>query len=333
LTLKDVGEFGLLRRLGLYDRAFPSGWVGPGDDAACMPPPAYSLVLTSDLLVEGVHFRSTTTSARDLGCKAVAVNVSDVAAMGGRPLAFLVALAAPAETPVGWVEELYGGMAEAEKAFGCLLVGGDTSGGPTRVLSLTVLGVAPGPGPVTRGGGRPGDDVYVSGTLGDSALGLRLLEAGGVVRTAPERFLASRHLRPSPRLALGAAIGAGGVARAMIDVSDGLLQDLGHVARASGCGAELWAERLPLSSELVAVTAAEGIDPVGLALEGGEDYELLFAAEPLRRREVFRVAQGAGTRVRRVGRLVEGVGVQVLARGLPVAWRDLRGFDHFARRR
>jgi thiamine-monophosphate kinase len=333
LTLKDVGEFGLLRRLGLYDRAFPSGWVGPGDDAACVPAPACSLVLTSDLLVEGVHFRSTTTSARDLGYKAVAVNVSDVAAMGGRPLAFLVALAAPAETPVGWVEELYGGMAEAEQAFGCRLVGGDTSGGPTRVLSLTVLGEASDRGAVTRGGARPGDDVYVSGTLGDSALGLRLLEAGCVARTAPERFLASRHLRPSPRLALGAALGASGIARAMIDVSDGLLQDLGHVARASECGAEVWTERLPVSPELVAAAAAGETSPVDLALAGGEDYELLFTAKPFRRREVFRVAEGAGTRVRRIGRLVEGVGVQVLARGQPAALRDRGGFDHFARRR
>jgi len=333
LTLKDVGEFGLLRRLGLYDRAFPAGWVGPGDDAACLPPVGSSLLLTSDLLVEGVHFRSSTTSAGDLGYKALAANVSDVAAMGGRPLVFLVALATPADTPVAWVEALYGGLAEAEEAFACRLVGGDTSGGPTRVLSLTVLGAAPDPGPVTRGGARPGDDVYVSGTLGDSALGLRLLEAGGVARTAPERFLASRHLRPSPRLALGAALGASGIARAMIDVSDGLLQDLGHVARASGCGAEVWAERLPLSPELAASAAAGGISPLDLALEGGEDYELLFTADPARRREVFLVADGAGTRVRRIGRVVGGGGVRVLARGSPVAPRELRGFDHFTRRR
>ncbi len=334
MTLKDVGEFGLLRRLGLYDRALPGGWVGPGDDAACMPPPGSSLLLTSDLLVEGVHFRPSTTSARDLGYKALAVNVSDVAAMGGRPLAFLVALAAPSDTPVAWVEALYGGMAEAEEAFGCRLVGGDTSGGPTRVLSLTVLGEACDGGPVTRGGARPGDDVYVSGTLGDSALGLRLLEAGGAARTGPERFLVSRHLRPSPRLALGAALGASGIARAMIDVSDGLLQDLGHVARASGCGAEVWAERLPLSPELVAAAGAAGeSSPVELALAGGEDYELLFTADPPRRSEVFRVAEGAGTRVRRIGKIVGGVGVQVLARGRPVALQDLPGFDHFARRR
>jgi thiamine-monophosphate kinase len=119
----------------------------------------------------------------------------------------------------------------------------------------------------------------------------------------------------------------------MIDVSDGLLQDLGHVALASGCGAEVWTERLPLSPELVAAAAAGETSPVELALAGGEDYELLFTADPVRRREVFLVADGAGTRVRRIGRIVEGVGVQVLARDRPVALRDLRGFDHFARRR
>jgi len=330
VKLRDLGEFGLLGSLGLFGSHLPPGWVGPGDDAAVLPSPGGSLLLTTDLLVEGVHFRRATTSPEDLGYKAVAVNASDVAAMGGRPLAFTISLAAPPELEVSWVERLYSGLGQGAAAFTCPLAGGDTSSAPQVFLSIALLGTAPRPGPVLRSGGRAGDDLFLTGTLGESALGLRLLEAGTPLDTPGRQRLAGRHLRPQPRLALGAALGEEGLADALIDVSDGLLQDLAHVIRASGTGAEVWAERLPISAPLAAEARRLGLDPLDLILAGGEDYELLFAAPPAHRGRVFSAGRRTGTALRRIGRLIEEPGLGVLRRGKPLPLPSAPGFDHFA---
>lgn len=331
MKLRDLGEFGLLEALCLFGRAHPPGWVGPGDDAAVIPAPDRPLLFTTDQLVEDVHFRRRTTSARDLGYKCMAANASDVAAMGGRPLACTVCLAAPGDLPLDWIEGLYAGLAAGAAAFGCPVIGGDTSSAPLVVLSVALLGVAPAPGPVLRSGARPGDDLFVSGTPGESALGLRLLEAGDELGEPARRNLAERHRRPEPRLALGAVLGDAGLPTALIDVSDGLLQDLGHVLRASGVGAEVWAERLPVSPDLAGIAAALGVDPLPLVLAGGEDYELLFSAPPGRRAEVFDAAREAGTPVRRIGRVREARGLSLTRGGVPVAVPGALGFDHFSR--
>jgi thiamine-monophosphate kinase len=329
VRLRDLGEFGLLGSLGLFRRGPLPGWVGPGDDAAVLPAPAGPLLFTADQLVEDVHFRRRTTSARDLGYKCVAVNASDVAAMGGRPLAFTLCLAAPGDVPVEWVTDLYAGLEEGARSLGCALVGGDTSSGPAVVLSVALLGVAPDPGPVLRSGARPGDDLYVSGNPGESALGLRLLEAGGDLGGESRQALVRRHRRPEPRLALAAALGDAGLASALIDVSDGLLQDLGHVLRASGVGVELWAECLPVSPPLAEVCGALGLDPLHLVLAGGEDYELLFTVPPDRRGAVFRAARETSTPVRRIGRAIGEPGLSLTRRGAPVPLPREAGFDHF----
>jgi len=332
VKLRDLGEFGLLASLGLFAQPLPTGWVGPGDDAAVLPAPGASLLFTADLLVEDVHFRMSTTSPEDLGYKAVAVNASDVAAMGGRPLAFTVSLAAPPALDASWVDHLYAGLAQGASAFGCPLAGGDTSSAPQVVLSVALVGTAPPPGAILRSGARPGDDLFVSGTPGESALGLRLLDAGVPLDTPERRHLVRRHLRPAPRLALGATLGEQGIASALIDVSDGLLQDLGHIIRASGIGAEVWLERLPVSAALTVEAGRLGLDPAELLLTGGEDYELLFSAPPPHRPGIFAAGRCTGTPLRRIGRMTEAPSLRLLYRGEPAPVPPVGGFDHFSLR-
>ncbi len=329
MRVADLGEFGLLGTLGLFGAPLPAGWLGPGDDAAVLPPPGEALLVTTDLLVEDVHFRRTTTSPRDLGYKALAASASDVAAMGGRPLAFVLGLTLPGESEVAWVAALYQGLGEAAREFGCPLVGGDTTAGASVTLAVTALGLAPGAGAIPRSGARPGQDLFVTGWPGESGLGLALLERGAGDPGPDEARLVARHRRPAPRLALGRALGDGGLATALIDVSDGLLQDLGHLMARSGVGAEVWLERLPLSAPLTRVAARLGVEPLTPALGGGEDYELLFFADPARRRAIFAAARAAATPVRRIGRATAGAGLRLLRGGAPAHLPPRAGFDHF----
>ncbi|RMG89987.1 MAG: thiamine-phosphate kinase [Candidatus Dadabacteria bacterium] len=320
MRLADVGEFGLLDRLGLLSAGSAGG---PGDDTAVLPVGDGVLLFTADALVEGVHFRRDWGRPEDLGWKTLAVNASDVAAMGGTPWAFTLTLSAPPDLPVSWIEAFYRGLREAARAFGCFLAGGDTTAARDLTLSLALLGRTRSP--ILRSGARPGDDLYVSGFPGESAAGLALLQAG---REARFPHLVRRHLRPEPRLALGAALAGSGAASALIDVSDGLLQDLGHLARASGAGAEVWAERVPVSADLGRAAEGLGADPRGWVFGGGEDYELLFSAPPGRRGAVETLARAAATPVWRIGRFTPEPGVRVLAHGAPWAPRRA-GHDHF----
>lgn len=329
MRVAELGEFGLLRELGLANVDLPSGWLGPGDDTAILPPPTGGLLFTADLLVEGVHFRTDTCPAADLGYKTLAVNVSDVAAMGGRPLAFTLSITLPGKTSVSWVRDLHRGLREAAAAFDCPLVGGDTTSGPVVTLSVAVLGEAPAAGAVRRSGATPGDDLFLSGWVGESALGLRLLEAGAEAEVPDGPALMRRHHRPEPRLALGRALAEAGLATAMIDVSDGLLQDLGHVLTASRAGADLRLERLALSPALRRGAERLGLDPREAALAGGEDYELLFTSPPGHRAAVFAAARAAATPVRRIGAVRPGEGLTLWEGDRPVAPPGRGGFDHF----
>ena len=325
MRLRDLGEFGLLESLGLLRPARPGpGWVGPGDDTAVLPLEGRNLLLTADALVEDVHFRIPSVPPRDLGYKAVAVNASDVAAMGGEPWALTVTLTAPGSLEAAWVRELYAGLGEACAELGCLVAGGDTTSGAQVVLSVALVGTCGRP--VLRSGGRPGHDLYVSGHPGESAAGLAMLERG----EAPDHPLVRRHLRPSPRLALGQALARGGLASAMIDVSDGLLQDAGHLTRACACGADVWLERLPVSRRLRVAAAGLGRDPLELVLGGGEDYELLFSCPADRRGAVEAAARAAATPVARIGRLAARPGVRTLRDGRPAPLPDRTGYRHFA---
>jgi thiamine-monophosphate kinase len=279
-----VGEFGVIARVLARSGTAALAEVGPGDDAAVLRAPDGRVVACTDVLVEGRHFRRDWSSGADVGHKAAAANLADIAAMGAVPTALLVGLACPADTPTGWLEEVAAGMAAECAPFGAAVVGGDTvASAPDSqavVLSVTALGDLGGRAPVTRSGARPGDVVAVAGRLGWSACGLAVLRRGF---TSPIAAV-SAHRRPTPPYAAGPAAADAG-ATAMCDTSDGLLADAGHLAADSGVLVEL--DRVALTRAFVdppgplqQVAAALGGDPLVWVLTGGEDHALLatFAA-------------------------------------------------------
>lgn len=302
------------------------GALGLADDAAVLDiPPGRRLVIAADAMVEGVHYLPGDPPGT-VGKKLLRVNLSDLAAMGAAPLGYLMTTSLARGTSEDWIAGFVAGLAEDQREFGLAVLGGDTTAtpGPT-CLSLTILGtVAPGAA-LTRAGARAGDEIWVSGTIGDGALGLRVLQ--GSLPADAEGFLARRYRLPQPRLALGQAIA--GLARAGMDVSDGLVQDLGHLCRAGGCGAEVEAAAVPLSAPARALlAAAPALLPVVLA--GGDDYELLFAVAPADGPAIAARAAAAGVPVARIGRFVEGAPEVAVrdpdGRPLPLA---RGGWSHF----
>ena len=289
-TLGDLGEFGLISRL--LERVPVRGdavVVGPGaDDAAVVQVGDRSLIATADLSIEGRHFDRRFSSPSDIGWKALTVNVSDIAAMGGRPLWALLSIGAPADTAVEVLEQLYDGIAEAARAQGVLIIGGDTVGADVLVVSVALLGEPGSAGPVTRGGAHEGDLLCVTGALGAAAAGLALLRSGedgdGEARALLARFpgLAEAHRRPIARVREGRAAAEAG-ARAMIDVSDGFSQDARHLHEASRIGGGLDPDAVPRAEGVVEADAwMHARDPVhrSFALNGGDDYELIMAVPP-----------------------------------------------------
>lgn len=301
------------------------GSLGLADDAALLDPPAgRQLVLAADAMVAGVHFLPD-DPPETIGRKLLRVNLSDLAAMGAAPLGYLMTTAFPRELPDAWIAGFVAGLAADQREYGLAVLGGDTVATPGPIsLSLTILGtVAPGAA-LRRLGARAGDQIWVSGSIGDGALGLRVLQ-GKLADASGD--LARRYRLPEPRLALGAALA--GVARAAMDVSDGLVQDLGHLCRAAGCGARLEAAAVPLSPAARALVMA---DPalLALVLTGGDDYELLFVAPPGAAAMVEARAAAAGTPVTRIGEFIEG-SEEVLVQGpdgAPMAL-PVGGWSHF----
>lgn len=268
-TLADVGEMGVVARLlaGL-----PGGdgvLVGPGDDAAVVAAPDGRSVLTVDLMVEGRHFRRSWSSAADVGHRAAARSLSDVAAMGGRATALVVGLAAPPDLPVAWVLELAQGVVAESALVGAVLVGGDTVRADSVVVSVTAVGDLAGREPLRRGGAHPGDVVAVTGRLGWAEAGLAVLTRG----FRSPRVLVEAHRRPQPPYAAGPAAAAAG-ASALVDVSDGLVQDLSHVAAASGVTLDLDPQAFTVPEPLRDVASALGGDPLRWVLAGGDDHAL-----------------------------------------------------------
>ena len=283
MKVSELGEFGLIARLAEALAAQPAAdsasrlAVGIGDDAAVWRVDGGALIATTDTLVAGVHFLPKRTPWRDLGWKALAVNVSDIAAMGGTPEFALVTLAVPEDTQVESIDELYAGLAEAAAAYGVAIAGGDVVRSPTFLISVTLTGRAEVDGAgepliLRRNAAQAGDLVAVTGHLGGSAGGLRALRQGEP-DTEASRSLIERHLRPQARLQAGRAALAAGV-RCAIDVSDGLLQDLGHVCQASGLGAVVRGDKLPIDPALG--HARDLGQALRYAAAGGEDYELLL---------------------------------------------------------
>jgi len=326
MKLKELGEFALIAAIKEMAAAGAGVIKGIGDDAAIMrPSPGMVALVTTDLLLEGVHFNLDFIDPYRLGKKAVAVNLSDMAACGGTPTAFLVSLAAPAQTEMAFVRSLYQGMLEQAQEFKVSLVGGDTSRGERLLISITVMGEAKEGEVVYRTGAQKGDHIFVTGTLGDAALGLAQLKKG-----KREGEAITRHLAPIPRVREGREIARQGLANAMIDISDGLLADLGHIAEASTVGAEIRLSQIPLSEEYRKEAAGYNADTYALALIGGEDYELLFTASPAKEGAVRNVAREMGIPITMIGEIIDASGVVKIYREDGKEYRiGQRGHDHF----
>ncbi len=268
-TVAAIGEFGLIRRVTEGTPQPSTTLLGPGDDAAVVAAPDGRVVVTTDALVEGVHFRLDWSTPTQVGRKAVAVNLADIAAMGAVPTSVVVALACPGDTPAAVVTELLEGMAAEARRVHVGVVGGDMVRADNMVVSVTALGDLGGRPPVTRSGASPGDIVAVCGRLGWAAAGLAVLGRG--FRSPVSVVNAQRC--PDPPYAAGPAAALAG-ATSMIDVSDGLLADLGHLAESSGVGIDVQTDRLTVAERLVDVGAALGADPMHWVLTGGEDHAL-----------------------------------------------------------
>ncbi|WP_313147488.1 thiamine-phosphate kinase [Diaphorobacter nitroreducens] len=324
-----MGEFDLIARY--FTRPVRRATLGVGDDCALLSvAPGMQLAVSSDMLVEGRHFFADVDPAH-LGHKALAVNLSDLAACGARPLAFTLALALP-RVDAPWLQAFADGLLRLADAHQCELVGGDTTQGPLN-LCVTVFGEVPTGQALLRSGARVGDDIYVSGTPGEARLALDALRGRLALPPAALQQLRPRLEQPTPRVALGLALR--GVASSAIDVSDGLLGDLGHILKASGVGACVDAT---VATNLLAASAQQAgatadFDAQTLmqcALAGGDDYELVFTAPPAQQAAVQAAAQASGTRATRIGRVEPAPGLRVVdSQGQPVA-QHFASFDHFA---
>jgi len=274
MKVSDLGEFGLIELLAkIVGTAGGDVLVGIGDDAACWRTDASIQLATTDALIQDVHFTLSTTTWRELGWKALAVNLSDIAAMGGWPKYALVSLGLPGDTEVEQVAELYEGMMELARLFHVAIVGGNVVASPLVMLSLTLVGVAQNI--LTRSAAAPGDRIAVTGYLGASAAGMVMLQRGLEFDEEVAAALREAHLKPYPRVVEGQTLAHHGV-RAAIDLSDGLVGDLTRLCQASGVGARLFCHRVPIHP---LVLQSFGGDSISLALSGGEDYELLFTAK------------------------------------------------------
>jgi len=324
MRLKHLGERRVISRIRRTFGEYRADiLLGIGDDAALVRGPSH-LLLTTDILVEDEDFRVADHPPRLLGRKALNVNLSDIAAMGGRPLHALVGMALPGDIDESWLRQFMAGFRSAAREVGVALVGGDLSQAEKIMISVMVTGEARFP--VKRGGARPGDAVFVSGTLGDAAGGLRLLEKGGIRGVVKAvRPLVGAFLDPAPRLKLGALLAGRKLASAMIDLSDGLSVDLAHICEESGVGAEVEAARVPISEALTRFAR----DPLDMALNGGEDFELLFTVRPAKLAAVEALARRH--RLTRIGRITAGRKIRLVTRDKKSKPLRAGGFEHFSR--
>jgi thiamine-monophosphate kinase len=332
VKLSDLGEFGFIARLARpFLSGLPRGVTGIGDDCAVLPwTKKERLLVTTDMLVEDRHFLRSGISARDLGYKSLAVNLSDIAAMGGRPRWAFLSMGIPSGIELDWLDDFFRGWREAAKPSGAILLGGDTTKSPDRlVVNVVVLGTVRSGREKFRSTAKPGDIIVVTGNLGDSGAGLNVLLNGGP-RDRDERRLLRSHNRPRPHLEEGAWLASRPGVRAMMDVSDGLDSDIRRMMGPSKVGAEIELDRLPLSPSMVRVARRRGWNSVETAATGGEDYCLLLTVEPSRFKSL------AASFARRFGRPLTAVGtirprsrgLRYFSNGRPTRLEG-RGFDHF----
>jgi len=332
MKLSDLGEFGLIERFsGRFLENLQRGIVGIGDDAAVIPwDEGHSLLVTTDMLVEDTHFLRGAITPRDLGFKSLAVNLSDIAAMGGKPLSFFLSLGLPPDIEVAWADGFFAGLHELAAVYGVGLLGGDTTKSLSAiVINITALGRAENRHIKLRSAAREGDVVCVTGTLGDSGAGLRLLLENSPGGGDAEALIA-RHNRPAPHVAEGHWLGAHDQVRAMMDVSDGIDSDLRRIIEKSNCGVDINLDKLPLSQELTRVGKLRGWDARELAATAGEDYCLLLTAAadkfPVLNKEF---AARFGRSLHQIGTVTTKAGdLKYFDKGQPAVLKK-GGWDHF----
>lgn len=328
-TLKDIGEFGLIKKIRTWNAVSrPEVVRSIGDDVAVIDIGTKALLITTDILIEDIHFERSWIAPYDLGKKALAVNLSDLAAMGGTPKYFLVSIGLPKTLPLSFISLLYRGLKEEAKRFQVDLIGGDTSRSPKIIINICLIGEGRMGNLLFRNGARVGDDLYVSGTLGDAALGLKILQDKRL--TKKPNGLIAKHLSPIPRIELGQALARDHVASSMIDISDGLLHDISHILEESRVGARIWEDSIPLSDLYRRWIGRYSKAPYRIALSGGEDYELLFTASPKKRTKISSISRSLNIPITCVGQILyEKEGVQLIGRDSKEIPLNRLGFDHF----
>ena len=337
--LADIGEFGLIDRIDnlIRKEGVRSSRItlGLGDDtAAFLPHRGYEILITCDSLVENRHFLSEHITPFDLGCRAMTQNISDIGAMGGRPLYALVSLGLKRDTPVPWIEALYRGFLKELNPLEAAIIGGNlTEAGDRLFIDITLIGEVPQGRGVRRSGAKPGDLILLTGFPGESAAGLQLLLQNGNDQYLTTHPLVRRYLVPGHRASLGAVLARTGLVTAMIDISDGFLGDLGHICRQSGVGAEIFIEKLPIGEALKQAALQLRRDPYDFVLGDSDDYELIFTCRPEHAGRLCTLADPeAQVLITEVGRITEAGGQirLILADGSSRLTRPA-GWDHFKR--
>jgi thiamine-monophosphate kinase len=332
-TLKDLGEVGIIRLIqGKVSQELPSHVKkGIGDDCAVLETSGDRVLLvTTDTLIKGIHFTDRTISPEALGWKALAANISDIAAMGGTPLTAFLSIGMKAESKVSFLESFMAGFNTLAEKTGIVLAGGDTVESPSLALiTITLLGECLTEHVVYRSGARVGDDVWVTGLLGNAAGGLFVLKDKQAGASSGYEDLVLAHQKPMPPLDVGKALGESGLAHAMIDISDGIAKDLGHVCEQSGVGAVLRAASIPMSSQLLKLADEAEKEALQWALHGGEDYELLFTASTADREKIESLtAKLSGKPAVKVGTIIRGDGI-LLAKQRGKVPLEPGGYLHF----
>ncbi|MCL5124412.1 MAG: thiamine-phosphate kinase [Deltaproteobacteria bacterium] len=335
MKLKDIGEFGFIDRIEPLCKVHSANIVrGIGDDCAVISvSPELNLLITTDLLVERVHFLLDWQGPDTLGAKALAVNLSDIAACGGTPKEAFVSIAVPDHLEINWLENFYKGMADLADKFKVSILGGDTTRSLTDlVINVAVTGLSRSGETLLRRSAQPRDVIAVTGSLGDSAAGLELLRNSLEVPETVATPLIKAHLSPSPHLLQGQMLAKSGACNAAIDISDGLSSDLNHICKQSGLGATIFEEKLPISKALRQLARRLSVDPIDWIINGGEDYVLLAAIKPDKYEELAQKALIEGYQLTEIGRFESTVGinlVRVSGEILPVM---PSGWDHFRRK-
>jgi thiamine-monophosphate kinase len=328
-VLREIGEFGLINQIRRWmTPSDPALLQGIGDDVAVIEMRGKVLLVTTDILIEGIHFDRAWIDPYRLGKKALMVNLSDIAAMGGVPKYFLISLGLPKNLSLSFISLFYRGLKEGTKRFQVDLIGGDTSLSQKIVINICLLGEGKRGELLFRRGVKVGNDLFVSGTLGNAALGLKILQKEGFV--GRPKGLIEKHLSPSPRIELGQALARHRLATAMIDVSDGLLIDTTHLLEESGVGARIWEDRIPLSRSYRKWIHSYSKDFYQVALTGGEDYELLFTASPEKKKKISTLALSSKIPITWIGEILpQEEGFHIIRRDGKEYSPGRLGFEHF----